>query len=186
LASRVASLQQAASTEREARQRAHQRQARRRHQAHVAAEVREEAERALQVLTVSLTAAAEARDRGEGARASTEAELTRLRSTEADTSAELSRLTDEVHRDDVARAEQRLRLEALEEQALSEIGLQAQELETEYGPDQPVPQPASDDDTHPPPLPFVRAEQEKRLKRAERDLERLGRSTRWPWRNMPP
>ena len=52
---------------------------------------------------------------------------------------ELERLTDSVHRDEVARAEQRLRIEALETRAVEELGVDPEVLLAEYGPDQLVP-----------------------------------------------
>ena len=53
--------------------------------------------------------------------------------------AELDRLTDEVHRDEVARAEQRLRIETLEARAVEEHGIGLDTLVAEYGPAAPVP-----------------------------------------------
>jgi chromosome segregation protein len=44
-------------------------------------------------------------------------------------------------------------------------------LVTEYGPDQPIPDPENPENT----VPFVRSEQQKRLHEAERVLDRLGR-----------
>ena len=103
---------------------------------------------------------------------------------------ELARLTDTVHRDELARAAQRLRIESLENKSIEELGFSVEHLLKEYGPDTLVPlapQVFSDkwaalrvevddagaevrDGT-----PFVREEQEKRLKRAERDLSALGK-----------
>ena len=48
-------------------------------------------------------------------------------------------LVDTVHRDEMARAEQRMRLEALTEKAMTELGLEPDGLVADYGPDQPVP-----------------------------------------------
>ncbi|WP_415856357.1 AAA family ATPase, partial [Sinomonas sp. G460-2] len=86
------------------------------------------------------------------------------------------------------RAELVLRLEALEDRAVEELGLSAQQLVDEFGPHLPVPVPDDaadkwaalrvevDDDGQPVGgAPFVRAEQEKRLKKAERDLSALGK-----------
>ena len=53
---------------------------------------------------------------------------------------ELVRLTDAAHRDEVARAEQRTRLEALSERAMSELGMEIGPLVEEYGPHVPVPE----------------------------------------------
>ena len=93
--------------------------------------------------------------------------------------ADLERLTDSVHRDEVARAEQRLRIEALQEKALEDLGVEPEALVEEYGPHQLVPPspPAPDEEreVEPDPTPYVRAEQEKRLRGAERALALLGR-----------
>jgi chromosome segregation protein len=89
-----------------------------------------------------------------------------------------------VHRDEVARTQQRLRIEALQAKAVEDLGTDPDVLVEEYGPHQLVPPspPApgdagSDADPQPPaePRPYVRAEQEKRLRKAERALSLLGR-----------
>jgi chromosome segregation protein len=93
-----------------------------------------------------------------------------------------------VHRDALARAEQKMRLEQLHEKALSELGTEVETLIAEYGPDQLVPPlrapdasdgsdaPDGDEQAEPPPgEPFDRARVEKRLRSAERALNQLGR-----------
>jgi chromosome segregation protein len=84
-----------------------------------------------------------------------------------------------VHRDEVARAEQRLRIEQVEDKAMEEFGVDAQTLVAEYGPDQLVPpslpEPDEVREVEPDPVPFVRAEQEKRLRTGEKALALLGR-----------
>ena len=101
-----------------------------------------------------------------------------------DLKAELDKLTDSVHRGEVLGAEKRLRIEQLETKALEELGVEPAGLVAEYGPDQLVPPspPAEgeelpEDPEHPrnQPRPFVRAEQEKRLKAAERAYQQLGK-----------
>ena len=52
-----------------------------------------------------------------------EAVLLAVRARVREHTAELDRLTDEVHRDEVARAEQRYRIEALEARAAEEYGV---------------------------------------------------------------
>jgi chromosome segregation protein len=66
-----------------------------------------------------------------------------------------------------------MRIDALEARGLEELGLEPDALVAEYGPDRPVPatDPESDGQL---PRPFVRAEQEKRLRAAERALQLLG------------
>ena len=91
-------------------------------------------------------------------------------------------MVDVAHRDELARAEQRLRIEALAGKALDELGLSPEVLAAEYGPDQLVPvltrpdgSALTEDDEQPDPRPFVRAEQEKRFRTAQRNLDLLGR-----------
>ena len=99
-----------------------------------------------------------------------------------DLGTELERLTDSVHRDEVARAEQRLRIEQLEMRVIEEFGIEPDVLIVEYGPDQLVPPtpPAPDEEIAPDaptpePYPYDRAQQERRLKSAERGLALLGK-----------
>jgi chromosome segregation protein len=97
-------------------------------------------------------------------------------------SADLETLVDTVHRDEMARAEQRMRVEALVERAMTDLGLDQATLTAEYGPDQPVPvltrpdgSALTEDDEQPDPVPYVREQQQKRLRAAERSLGVLGR-----------
>ncbi|MEU5508396.1 chromosome segregation protein SMC [Streptomyces fungicidicus] len=184
LAGRAESLDRAARTEREARARAEQRRARLRHEAEVAAAVASGARQLLAHVEVSLARAGEERTAAEAAKARREQELARARTEGRDLKADLDKLTDSVHRGEVLGAEKRLRMEQLETKALEELGVEPAVLVSEYGPHQPVPPspPAEgeelpEDPEHPRnrPRPFVRAEQEKRLKAAERAYQQLGK-----------
>ncbi|MEU8734719.1 chromosome segregation protein SMC [Streptomyces tendae] len=184
LAGRADSLDRAARAEREARARAEQRRARLRHEAAVAEAVAAGARQLLAHVEVSLTRADEERTLAEAAKARREQELTAARTAGRDLKAELDKLTDSVHRGEVLGAEKRLRIEQLETKALEELGVEPAGLAAEYGPHQEVPPspPAEgeelpDDPEHPRnrPRPFVRAEQEKRLKAAERAYQQLGK-----------
>ncbi|CAL9562193.1 Chromosome partition protein Smc [Streptomyces sp. enrichment culture] len=184
LAGRADSLDRAARAEREARARAEQRRARLRHEAEVAAAVAAGARQLLAHVEMSLSRAAEERTAAEAAKARREEELARARAEGRDLKAELDKLTDSVHRGEVLGAEKRLRMEQLEAKALEELGVEPAGLVAEYGPHQPVPPspPAEgeqlpEDPEHPrnQPRPFVRAEQEKRLKAAERAYQQLGK-----------
>ncbi|MGA5796789.1 chromosome segregation protein SMC [Streptomyces cellulosae] len=184
LAGRADSLDRAARAEREARARAEQRRARLRHEAEVAAAVAAGARQLLAHVEVSLSRAAEERTAAEAAKARREEELARARGEGRDLKAELDKLTDSVHRGEVLGAEKRLRMEQLEAKALEELGVEPAGLVAEYGPHQLVPPspPAEgeqlpEDPEHPrnQPRPFVRAEQEKRLKAAERSYQQLGK-----------
>ncbi|CAL9289752.1 chromosome segregation protein SMC [Streptomyces sp. SudanB66_2053] len=184
LAGRADSLDRAARAEREARARAEQRRARLRHEAEVASAVAAGARQLLAHVEVSLTRAAEERTAAEAVKARREEELARARTEGRDLKAELDKLTDSVHRGEVLGAEKRLRMEQLEAKALEELGVEPAGLVSEYGPHQLVPPspPAEgeqlpEDPEHPrnQPRPFVRAEQEKRLKAAERAYQQLGK-----------
>jgi chromosome segregation protein len=152
-----------------------------------AAAVRDVAQQVLSRLAVSLAAAAAERDAAEADRVSRDAELRALRVQVRALSAELAQLTDAVHRDEVLRAEQRMRIEQVEGRAADEFGVQAEALVAEYGPDQRCP-PSSievaeyeqarergEEVVAPQPGPFHRPTQEKRATRAARDLALLGK-----------
>ncbi|MFJ9348731.1 AAA family ATPase [Streptomyces sp. NPDC101237] len=184
LAGRADSLDRAARAEREARARAEQRRARLRHEAAVAEAVAAGARQLLAHVEVSAGRADRERAAAEAAKARREQELAAARGTGRDLKAELDKLTDSVHRGEVLGAEKRLRIEQLETKALEELGVEPAGLVEEYGPHQPVPPspPAEgevlpDDPEHPRNLPksFHRAEQERRLKAAERAYQQLGK-----------
>ncbi|MFF4958564.1 chromosome segregation protein SMC [Streptomyces sp. NPDC001222] len=184
LAGRADALDRGARAEREARARAEQRRARLRHEAAVAEAVASGARQLLTHVEVSLGRAEAERTAAEAAKARREQELTAARSEGRDLKAELDKLTDSVHRGEVLGAEKRMRIEQLETKALEELGVEPAGLVAEYGPDQPVPPspPAEgeelpEDPAHPrnQPRPFVRGEQEKRLKAAERAYQQLGK-----------
>lgn len=184
LAGRADGLDRAARAEREARTRAERRRARLRHEAAVATAVAAGARQLLAHVEVSLARAEEERAAAERARAEREQELGRQRRLSRELAGELDKLTDSVHRGEVLGAEKRLRIEQLEGRALEELGVEPADLVAEYGPDQLVPPslPAEgeelpDDPEHPRnrPRPYARAEQEKRLKAAERAYTKLGK-----------
>ncbi|MEV7661217.1 chromosome segregation protein SMC [Paenarthrobacter sp. NPDC089316] len=190
ISNRAASLERAAATERRAREEAARRALRRRAQAQRAAAVVSAVEQSLRYLDVSVDLAARERDQAEQTREFLEKELSDVRSGNEALARELAELTDSVHRDEMARTQQRLRIEALETRVIDELGLSAEQLIADYGPDKPVPLPAGsatdkwaelrapvDENGEPvvEGIPFVRAEQEKRLKKAERELAALGK-----------
>ncbi|WP_329062956.1 AAA family ATPase [Streptomyces sp. NBC_01429] len=184
LAGRADGLDRAARAEREARTRTERRRARLRHEARVAGAVAAGARQLLAHVEVSVVRAETGRAAAEEARAVREQELTAERDRGRALKSELDRLTDSVHRGEVLGAEKRLRIEQLEARALEELGVEPAGLIDEYGPAQPVPPspPAEgeelpDDPAHPRhrPVPYVRSEQEKRLRAAERAYQQLGK-----------
>ncbi|MGW2475916.1 AAA family ATPase [Streptomyces sp. NPDC001665] len=184
LAGRADSLDRAARAEREARARAERRRARLRHEAEVAAAVASGARQLLAHVEVSVVRAERERAAAEASKSERERELAAERLRGRDLKTELDKLTDSVHRGEVLGAEKRLRMEQLETRALEELGVEPAGLVADYGPDQPVPPspPAEgeelpEDPEHPrnQPRPFVRVEQEKRLRSAERAYQQLGK-----------
>ena len=79
----------------------------------------------------------------------------------------------------MARTQQRLRIEQLQAKAVEELGIDPEVLMEDFGPHQLVPHVAGPGRATPTPLPepapFVREVQEKRLRKAERALNALGR-----------
>ncbi|WP_329115453.1 chromosome segregation protein SMC [Streptomyces sp. NBC_01353] len=184
LAGRADSLDRGARAEREARARAEQRRARLRHEAEVATAVAAGSRQLLSHIEVSLVRAEQERALAEAAKGAREQGLAGARNRGRDLKAELDKLTDSVHRGEVLGAEKRMRIEQLETKALEELGVEPAGLVSEYGPHQLVPPspPAEgeelpEDPEHPrnQPRPFVRSEQEKRLKSAERAYQQLGK-----------
>ncbi|MHA7135572.1 AAA family ATPase, partial [Oerskovia turbata] len=171
----------AAATERAARERAAAREAARARQAERAEAVRDGAEVALTAIDRSLERARDERDTAEAARGELDAAVTARRAEVDALAGQLRELTDVAHRDEVARAQQQLRIEQLQERSVDELGLDPQVLLDEYGPDRPVPVLAEDgtvredEDGEPLTEPYVRVAQEKRLRSAERALSQLGK-----------
>jgi chromosome segregation protein len=137
------------------------------------------AQYALVVLEAALQEAEEARAAADAERVERERDLAAIRRHVQELVEEQARLTDVVHRDEVARAEQRMRIDALKARSIDELGIDPDALVAEYGPDQPVPPSLPAPDEPEParpqlPTPFDRTQQEKRLRAAERALQLLG------------
>lgn len=98
-------------------------------------------------------------------------ELVRIRGEVAEIQMKLSTLTQNVHDIELGNHEKRLNLSNLVSKANDELGLEQSVLLAEYGPDQLV----DDEDAEGGKKPYDRDEQTKRLREAERVLERLGR-----------
>jgi chromosome segregation protein len=174
---RADSLRRAAQAEREARARAAERRERLIREGRAAEAVGIAVAVVLQRLEDSVRRAAQSRTELEEARRGREQELMTVRATLRDLDREHDELVNSVHRDEMARTQQRMRIEQLEERALEELGLDPDGLVADYGPDQLVPfhGEVEDGEETPAPVPFVREEQQKRLRAAERALSMLGR-----------
>ena len=182
LTARAEGLERAAANERASRRRAIERREQRAREAEVAQAVAKGVDSVLRHLEASLARADDERRVREEQQSSRDATLQQVRQSLRELGAEMERLTDSVHRDQVARAEQRLRIEQVEGRVIEEFGIEPDALVAEYGPDQLVPPtPAAPGDEvdpnapEPEPYPYDRAQQERRLKAAERGLALLGK-----------
>ncbi|HET7387225.1 MAG TPA: chromosome segregation protein SMC [Nocardioidaceae bacterium] len=174
LAGRADSLVAAARAEREARARAAERRARLLREGEVARAAGRGVAVVLSRLETSLRSAEERRTGVEGSRRGREHELTAVRARLRELAQEHDELVGTVHRDEMARTQQRMRIEALEERAVDELGIDPASLIEEFGPELPVPV-ADTECGEPHHTAYAREEQQKRLRTAERALSMLGK-----------
>nr|WP_167739418.1 chromosome segregation protein SMC [Kocuria sp. JC486] len=139
LGNRAHSQERAAASERRAREEAERRAQRRRLQARNAQAVVDAVAQILTRIDASVEAAEAERARAEEVRAQIEAELQEVRGRTDALGKTVHDLTDSVHRDELARAQQRARIEALEAKSLEDLGLTPDALVDNYGPHLLVP-----------------------------------------------
>ena len=175
---RAKALEDAAQAERDASQRAVSRRGARARGAVVSAAIAEAAYEALIHIERSIAKASTERARLEAARSDREGETLVVRARGRELTVELEQLTSSVHRDEIARAEQRMRIEVLESKAVEELGTDVATLISEYGPDKDVPTFIETDEgviVATEMIPYRRDQQEKRLAATERSLTLLGK-----------
>ena len=174
---RAESLLRQARTERDNRAKAQARRQRLLREGRAAEAVGAAVAVVLHALESSVNAAAEERAEVERSRHTREEQLLTVRARLRDLGREHDELVNSVHRDELARTQQRMRIAQLEEKAVDELGLDPEVLIEEYGPHTMVPffGEVADGDEQPEPVAYVREEQVKRLKAAERALAQLGR-----------
>ena len=180
-------LRRSARQERQHRQRVAAAEARRAASSAVAIRVVELGQRVARRLEISLADAAVERDRTMAARTAAESDLAAVRLRAGELQSQWERLTDAVHSTEVLRAQQTQQLQQLSERSIEEFTIPADELIAGYGPHVPVPptldemaeyqaaKDRGDEVAQPPAMPYDRPSQERRLKRAERDLTALGK-----------
>ena len=179
-ASRARSLRQAAAAEREERARYARREAARKTELATASDVEAAARVALEAAERALSQAAAERDRLSERRSQVSQEVSDARRALDRLSAELSEATASAHQGQIAAEQTRLRVEDLQRRALEELSLEPEQLLAEFGPQMLVPMLPLDPDqvekaAAAEPSAYVRAEQERALTRALKDLEKLGR-----------
>ena len=179
-ASRARSLRQAAAAEREERARYARREAARKTELATASDVEAAARVALEAAERALSRAAAERDRLSERRSQVSQEVSDARRALDRLSAELSEATASAHQGQIAAEQTRLRVEDLQRRALEELSLEPEQLLAEFGPETLVPMLPLDPDqvdkaAAAQPSAYVRAEQERALAKAQKDLEKLGR-----------
>ena len=184
---RADSLRRAAAAEREARVRAAQAHAARLRAAAVAAAVAESGRLLASRLNRVVEAAARHRDAMTAEREERSAAMTAVRDETHALSTRVATLTDSLHRDEVANAQAAMRIEQLEQMVLEQFGMSPDDLIAEYGPENQLPptdlemaeyeqaKERGEQVFAPAPIPYDRPTQERRAKRAERELAELGR-----------
>jgi len=178
VADRARTLESSAQAERESAVKAIARMEERSIAATKAREIADLAYEALIQIEVTVAKALVERERLEASRTDREGETLNVRGKIRELTTDLDHLTSSVHRDEIVRAEQRLRLEQLESRAIEELGVDVETLVFEYGPDKDVPTLVEDADGNFIPgdlIPYRRDQQEKRLAQAERGLAMLGK-----------
>ena len=179
-ASRARSLRQAAAAEREERARYARREAARKTELATASDVEAAARVALEAAERALAQAAAERNRLTERRSQVSQEVSDARRALDRLSAELSEATASAHQGQIAAEQTRLRVEDLQRRALEELSLEPEQLLAEFGPQMLVPMLPLDPDqvekaAAAEPSAYVRAEQERALAKALKDLEKLGR-----------
>ena len=181
------SLRRSAAAEREARVRAQQARAARVHAAAVAAAVADAGRRLAGRLTQVVAAASRDRDVLAAERHQRSAAMAAVRDEVNTLGTRIGTLTESLHRDEVAKAQAALRIEQLEQMVLEQFGMTPEVLVAEYGPQASLPptelemaeyeqaRERGEQVMAPAPMPFDRPTQERRAKRAERELAELGR-----------
>ncbi|HWF29422.1 MAG TPA: chromosome segregation protein SMC [Mycobacterium sp.] len=184
---RADSLRRAAAAEREARLRAQHAHAARLRAAAVAAAVADAGRLLAGRLSRVVDAASQIRDALVGERQERSAAMAAVRDEVHQLGARVATLTDSLHRDEVANAQAALRIEQLEQMVLEQFGMAPADLIAEYGPEVALPptdlemaefeqaRERGEQVTTPAPMPYDRATQERRAKRADRELAELGR-----------
>ena len=178
LSERAMALEHAAQSERDSASKAVVRREARGLAAITAQEIADAAYEALIQIESSISKAAAERERLEFSRSDREGEILAVRARGRELTTELEQLTSSVHRDEIARAEQRLRIEQLEQKAVEELGVDVTALMNEYGPHTDVPTFVEDEEGNFVPgelIPYRRDQQEKRLIQAERSLNMVGK-----------
>jgi chromosome segregation protein len=184
---RAESLRSTAAAEQQARLRAAQVRAARERAAAVGAAVADAGQQLAQRLGQLVGAASRTRDALAAERRVRTLALAAVREEVNTLGARIAALTESLHRDEVAKAQAVLRAEQLEQTVIEQFAMTPDDLVAEYGPHVALPptelelaeytqaREYGEQASAPAPMPFDRPTQERRAKRAERELAELGR-----------
>ena len=184
---RADSLHRQAMRERDLRKRAARRAATRQQALAIIAAVQEAGEDLQASLRQHLAIVEEHRQHLAAQQTKLTEHLTTTRQQCRDAQVECEQLRDATHKDELLRAQAAERLRLMEEQILDDLGMGADDLLAEYGPDVPLPPSAlemqeyeeakerGENVSKPQSLPYDREQQQTRLRIAERELARLGK-----------
>ncbi|NBX23529.1 MAG: hypothetical protein EBR52_05365, partial [Microbacteriaceae bacterium] len=171
---RVESLRQQLEADRQAAEETARRMVIRRRQMESATEVTRDLPAVLTSIDTSVSEARVVLAQREADRTALNEKLTELRRQETSLRERLAQITENVHGLELQIYEKKMQRSSLLERAATELGLDEDVLITEYGPDVDVVvsgETGEDATTRP----YVRAEQQERLARAERKISQLGR-----------
>jgi chromosome segregation ATPase len=178
IAQRALALENQAKAEIDAASKSISRRENRAQAAVIAQQIADTSYEALIQIESSISRAGSERARLETSRSEREGEILSLRTISRELAIELEKLTSSVHKDEITRAEQRLRIEQMEIKAVEELGIDVTTLLNEYGPSNDVPTFYENEQGEFVPgdlIPYRRDQQEKRLSQAERSLALLGK-----------
>ncbi len=178
IAARALALELSAGMEREASERAIIRRSARAGAALISVAIAEASYEVLIHIERSISKAAIERARLDESHVRRQGETLTVRTRGRELASELESLTSSVHRDEIARAEQRMRIESLENKTIEEFAIDTQTLIAEYGPENDVPtffENEVGEIITTELIPYRREQQEKRLASAERSLNLLGK-----------
>lgn len=178
VAQRALALENQAKAEIDAASKSISRRENRAQAAIIAQQIADTSYEALIQIESSISRAGSERARLETSRSEREGEILSLRTNSRELAIELEKLTSSVHKDEITRAEQRLRIEQMEIKAVEELGIDVTTLLNEYGPNNDVPTFYENEQGEFVPgdlIPYRRDQQEKRLSQAERSLALLGK-----------
>ena len=179
-AARARALRQEAAAQREERARYARREAVRQTELATASDVQAAARIALEAAERAVARAAAQRDHLSERRSQISQEVLDARRALDRLNAELSEATASAHEGQIAAEQTRLRVEDLQRRSLEELSLDPEQLIGEFGPQMLVPMLPLDPDqvdkaAAAEPSAYVRAEQERALAKALKDLDKLGR-----------